>query len=44
MGNYNSTLDSEVGILAYLSFAHESELKFALKEMLEVRLLVLFLN
>lgn len=35
MGNYNSTLDSEVGILAYLSFAHEAELKFALKEMLE---------
>lgn len=36
VGNYNSTLDSEVGILAYLSFAHEAELKFAFKEMLEV--------
>lgn len=34
-GNYNSTLDSEVGILGYLSCSHEKELKFALKEMLE---------
>lgn len=35
MGNFNSTLDSEVGILGYLSFAHYSDLKFALKEMFE---------
>lgn len=35
VGNFNSTLDSEVGILGYLSFAHESDLKFALKEMFE---------
>lgn len=34
-GNYNSTLDSEVGILGYLSCSHEKELKYALKEMLE---------
>lgn len=37
VGNCNSTLDSEVGILGYLSFAHDSDLKFALREMLEVR-------
>lgn len=36
VGNANSTLDSEVGILGYLSFAYESDLKFALKEMLQV--------
>lgn len=41
VGNFNSTLDSEVGILGYLSFAHENDLKFALKEMLEVRILAL---
>lgn len=33
-GNYNSTLDSEVGILGYLSCSHEKELKYALKEMI----------
>lgn len=38
LGNFNSTLDSEVGILAYLSFAHENDLKFALNEMLQVRI------
>lgn len=38
VGNANSTLDSEVGILGYLSFAYESDLKFALKEMLQVSL------
>lgn len=36
MGNCNSTLDSEVGILGYLSFAHETDLKYAFREMLEV--------
>lgn len=36
VGNANSTLDSEVGILGYLSFAYETDLKFALKEMLQV--------
>uniref|UniRef100_A0A336LS77 CSON002532 protein n=1 Tax=Culicoides sonorensis TaxID=179676 RepID=A0A336LS77_CULSO len=34
-GNYNSTLDSEVGILGYLSCSHEKELKYALTEMIE---------
>lgn len=36
VGNFNSTLDSEVGILGYLSFAHEVDLKYAFREILEV--------
>lgn len=34
-GNQNSTLDSEIGILGYLSCSHEKELKIALVEMIE---------
>lgn len=34
-GNANSTLDSEVGILGYLSHSHENDLKIALNEMLQ---------
>lgn len=33
-GNQNSTLDSEIGILGYLSCSHEKELKTALIEMI----------
>lgn len=36
-GNYQSGLDSEVGILAYLSFAQEIHLELAVKELLVVR-------
>ncbi|KAJ6637430.1 Integrator complex subunit 5 [Pseudolycoriella hygida] len=42
VGNANSTLDSEVGILGYLSFAYESDLKFALNEMLQAVLITNF--
>lgn len=35
VGNSNSTLDSEVGILGYLSIAHVSDLRLALHDMLE---------
>lgn len=34
--NYQSSLDSEVGILAYLSFAHTAHLEKALNEMITV--------
>uniref|UniRef100_A0A1B0CEH9 Putative integrator complex subunit 5-like protein n=1 Tax=Lutzomyia longipalpis TaxID=7200 RepID=A0A1B0CEH9_LUTLO len=34
-GNFNNTLDSEVGILGYLSMAHERDLNIALREMFE---------
>lgn len=35
LANYGSTLASEVSILGYLSFAHEVDLKFALKDLLQ---------
>jgi hypothetical protein len=34
-GNFNSTLDSEVGILSYLSHSHEKDLNYALMEMMK---------
>lgn len=37
-GNMNSTLDSEVGILGYLAYSHEKDLKFSLRGMLETSL------
>lgn len=35
LANYKSPLASEVSILGYLSFAHEADLKFALKDLLQ---------